>query len=422
MDAPGVAETGSGGGGMARRWWRVARELWLLNIEIRRRTSELAKMDPHVVVVLDDRTRDGCCWVRAAEVLGIPVIALQWAATHRAATMAAIRAARAGSSAERLWTDRWEHFVSSKVAGAVRYVDGRTTWWISPERALAAHWMGAFPRDNPWVFGGGNATQVAVMGEAWRRRSLESGVAADRLVVTGHPQQDAWFQLASRRAACRRRVLHHLGIGAPTELVVLAAPSISVRCSVGPRAGDATPAEIRMDLGSAVDAVAAAAPRSRVVVKVHPRDHASELAFLRRGRPSDPLVVDDLSLDELTAASDALICQWSTSALAGAALGVPVVVFNFRECPSAELWRSTPGLLQADSRDVFQARIFACLSQNGAREKILADQRQVVKQYLYLDGCATRRIAQLIDSCTTPDRSGQPSMPRNGIYKEVSCA
>jgi hypothetical protein len=386
------------GNGLPRRLARLGQTLWRLRRQIARRAALLKQLDARVLVLLDDRTLHGCRWVRAAEKHRIPVVVVQWAATHRAAILTLLRAARQGPSPTSRLVGLLARYVAKRLPQGVCYDQGTPVWWIPPEVALAYHWLGAYPRTNPWAFGGGNSTAVTVLGEAWKRRLVADGVPAEKLVVTGHPQQDLWSRYAAERSdADVEAVARDLNIAADKRLVTIIAPALTLRQPGEGRQGDIGVADLRADLRAVVRAVRHLGPQFVPVVKAHPRDSTGALELLHSATDRPPCVVTDYPLERLIGASHAMACQWSTAALIGLALDVPVLLFDFHNSPSAALWKDVNGLPHAESIDEFHQMLKGCLLDPAGRERLLADRRRLVDDYLCFDGNACARIAQVIE-------------------------
>jgi hypothetical protein len=386
------------GNGLPRRLVRLGQTFWRLRRQIARRTTLLKQLDASVLVLLDDRTLHGCRWVRAAQRCGIPVVVVQWAATHRAAVLARLRAARQGPLPTGWLVGILERYVAKRVPQGVRYDRGAPVWWIPPEVTLAHHWLGAYPQTTPWAYGGGNSTVVTVLGEAWKRRLVADDVPAEKLVVTGHPEQDRWYRYATKRSSAdAAAVARDLDIAADKRIVTIVAPALTLRRPGEGREGDIGVADLREDLRAAVRAVRDLGPRFVPVVKAHPRDSADALASLHSGTARPPCVVTDYPFERLIGASHAMACQWSTAALIGLALDVPVLLFDFHNSPSAALWKDVDGLPHAESIDQFGKMLRDSLLDSAETDRSLADRRRPVDDYLCYDGNACARIAQVIE-------------------------
>ncbi|OHB82077.1 MAG: hypothetical protein A2W31_13195 [Planctomycetes bacterium RBG_16_64_10] len=384
--------------GALRRVVRFASTLWKLQRQIRLRIALLRQSRAAVLVLLDDRTLTGCRWIRAAQQLAVPVVVVQWAATHRAAVMAALRAAQQDRQPTNGWVSRLERLVANRVPQAVQVLDQRRVWWIPPEVTLAYHLMGAYPKTNPWTFGGGNADVVTVLGAAWKERFAQDGVTARKLVVTGHPEQDDWYRLARRWDDRRSRVIaRDLGLAVESRIVTVIAPAMVLREPGGARQHDIPLADLQADLQRVVEAICDQGEPYAAVVKVHPRDRVEPLSALFGRNPGPLRIVGDYPLHRLIAASAAMACQWSTAAMIGQALGVPVLVFDFHGSPSADLWKGVAGLHHAQSVEQFRTMLRRCLADGSGRAEFLAGQSRFVDQYLCLDGRARGRIAALIE-------------------------
>ena len=236
---------------------------------------------------------------------------------------------------------------------------------------------------------------VAALGAGWKRRMVAGGVPADKIVVTGHPDQDRWYQARQRAARCVPAIRSSLGIPVGRRLVTIAAPALAMRGARGSRRGDISLADLSASLRDAVAAVAQLGSEWLPVVKVHPRDAVGDLSFLTDAAP-DVRIVHDVATDDLIVASEAMACQWSTTALIGPAVGTPVVLFDFHDSTSAEVWRGIPGLPVAKSPANFSHLLREVLLQPSSRDMLRQQQRAFVNDYLCCDGRCTQRLVELV--------------------------
>jgi hypothetical protein len=329
--------------------------------------------------------------------------------------MTALRAAQQKPHATGTVVTRLEHLVARRVPQAVQELDQRRIWWIPPEVTLAYHLMGAYPKTNPWTFGGGNADVVAVLGAAWKERFAQDGVTAAKLAVTGHPEQDQWYRLARQWDDRQsRQIARDLGLAVRARIVTVIAPAMVLREPGGARQNDIALADLQADLQHVVEAIQALGEPYVPIVKVHPRDRVESLSGLFGRLPGPVRLVGDYPVQRLIAASAAMACQWSTAAMIGQALGVPVLVFDFHHSPSADLWKGVTGLHHAESLGKFRTLLGRCLAGGSGRAALLADQGRFVDQYLCFDGQARRRLAALIQQQSERVGKSVESPPTSG--------
>jgi SAM-dependent methyltransferase len=174
------------------------------------------------------------------------------------------------------------------------------------------------------VHGAVHSDVIAVGGPVQRDWFVERGVDADRLVVTGNPAWDRWYELAA---------------APPPALDVPAGPIVTVATSW---IGGEMPApsivaadqerRLRACLG-AVAAVQAVDPRVRLVLKLHPSAPPEEEARLGADAAAAGARVALATrgrLPDVLRASDVVCTLPSTLAIESVLAGTPVVVQEFR--------------------------------------------------------------------------------------------
>jgi hypothetical protein len=383
--------------GLFRSLLRIVEAMISNRVKISRLGRILAKIKPAVLVMLDDRTVLACRWIRAAQRRRIPVLVMQWAAFHRASTLVALRHAQPQRERTTSAVRMLEALIAGRIHLASCEFEGERTWWIPPHNTLALWCAGAFPRTNPWAFGGGNSDITAVFGDAWKERLLQDGVAPGKLQVTGHPEQDKWYHLRhSWTARDTESVKRDLDIPGNRKIVAVIAPALHFRKPGGCRQGDSSLEEIRHDLSFVVNVVRNVGLTYVPVVKVHPRDSKEDFAYLNSNRDDPVCVTCDYPVERLVAASHAMVCQWSTTLLLGKALRVPVLVFDLHSSPSADMWKGEMGVRHAKTYEQFEMQLRACLLDEAVQQELAREGDEFVDRYLRLDGRATERLIALI--------------------------
>ena len=383
--------------GLLRWTRRTAGNIITVPIKIAHLVSYLRQLSPDVLVMLDDRTYAACRWIRAAQWLRIPVVTIQWAAVHKPETMVELRAALEESEHKTKWVQKAQAALSRLQPDAAQIHEGRQVWYFRSEHVLGHVLWRAFPRHNPWSYGGGNSDVVAVMGQAWKERLVQGGVPKSRIKVTGHPDQDRWLDAAQRRSpAGRAELLRDLQLPSDTLPVTLIAPALSLRDASGARRGDSTREALIANLVSMAQEVQQLGRRYAPVIKVHPRDNIELLAEEPLIREYGVKLVRDIDTVRLISYSGAMTCQWSTTAMIGHAVEVPVIICDPLDSPSAQIWRGAPGLRFARSLRDFQRQLREILTDSHAALNLSEERRQFVQHHMCLDGRATERLSELV--------------------------
>jgi hypothetical protein len=379
---------------------RALRQARIIQAKIERAASVLREEKAAVLVVLDDRTYVALYWIQAAELCGIPTVFVQWAAFLSPETQLRLKAGRS-TETERAFED----IAAEWLPHASRMLGDDRVWWIPPEQAVAFWVNDAFPRVDPWVVGGGNTDAIAVFGEFWKRLQLGCGVSERKIVVTGHPEHDRWFRLRAEWSPTRRREeLEELGIEPTRRVITLISPAFSLRAPGGIRTNDMTADDLQQDLREAVATIARVCPKATIVFKCHPRDYRDESTFTRSLERSGVRVVRQCSLERLLAASDAVLLQWSTTAMMALAVGTPVVAFDFRASPSASLWKDAQGVRMAETPFELGAELKAVLAPE-LNQSFIEDREASLADLIRFDGLGSRRLVELISEYAKGGRS-----------------
>jgi hypothetical protein len=268
-------------------------------------------------------------------------------------------------------------------------------WLFSPEMTVAHLLCGAYPDGPPCIFGAGRSTVVAMFGEGWRRRQVAQGAVDSRIVVTGHPDHDRWHAVArSWSAQERARTLHGLGIDPGRPVITVISPGLAYRRVGAERFSADLVRAMERDLVVAVEAARRASPEAEIAVKSHPKDFGRDFT-IPCAREVAYRLVEDCDLERLIAASELMICHWSTTVMAALAVGTPVLLLDLRGDPSARMWKDVPGPLTVRSAEELESRIREALSSTG-RAALLAQRERFTREYLCLDGGATERLVRLI--------------------------
>jgi hypothetical protein len=366
--------------------------------------AALDRHRPSAVVVIQDTLLLERFVVRAANARGIPTVVVQWAFSY-----------------EQAMYDRIRQFQFARAApsprSAVRRVLGPLTraTYRATLRALGL----SFDLVNS--YGGGEAKLFAVMGAAFRDQFVAQGVRGKRIMVCGHPTHDTVYQRAmTLDDAARARIRQTYGLPRDRTVVLYATQPVLWRKVIS-----------RETLERNVRAIAGAVSRQpgcELILKLHPREQASDYAFCAELDP--PVrVLTQAEMPDLIAASDLFISSSSSTVLLAMMLDRPIITVNFDQVPHFDQFEGIGGTIHVRTHDDFAATFARLLSDEEARSALARQRADVLARYTRFDGRAAERIAGLIaeaidgpgPATTQGDgATGATSLPPTGSAAEVS--
>jgi len=371
----------------SRRPATFLRECLICSDHVRERLDAMSEClratRPAGIVLLDDRTLLAWRWTFAAKRLNIPVITVQWALLDPRDVMRMRRAShRDGQDRHSIASasrNAFERMVDVTMPGMR---DGDEHYIPTP-MALAHMWCGAVPAGDLWCFGAGSSDRVCVFSEEDRRAAITGGGTPDRIVVTGHPDHDRWH--AYRPSNGHRPTSDD----ANRPLITVISSALALR-----RKGD--PRDDRHDLiesfRSAINAVHRAWPGANVLFRPHPRDRDDDpMRWLPSG------VIIDSGHDDVErriAGSDLVVGQWSTALGAAAALGIPLILFDFHARPHRQIWPASAPMNWATTPEEVAAQVDGV--RFGRAATATEERRRSFTASIRFDGRATSRIVDVL--------------------------
>ncbi|RJQ52754.1 MAG: hypothetical protein C4521_09620 [Actinobacteria bacterium] len=221
-------------------------------------------------------------------------------------------------------------------------------------------------------------TKIAVFGDSTRDVLVETGTGPGSIEVTGCPRFDA---LAAASPAPRERVLRESGLTGEKPVVLAATQPLKNTITTGAKR------EFVAGL-----ARAAAGGHVQVLIKKHPYEKDAIVEQVCAGLDAVS-IVEDGSLPDMIAASDAVTTIHSTVALEALILDRPVVVFRTPGTPVLVPYCSEEAADVAfDSESLAAALENAAMSGRGAAK---AKRDAFLARHILLDGGSAERIAGL---------------------------
>jgi hypothetical protein len=256
-------------------------------------------------------------------------------------------------------------------------------------RRMAAEWLLRrldLPFQFAHSFGGGEARRFAVMGDAFVDQFARQGVSREKMVVTGNPEHDAHYyrRLATDSATAKRHVCDELGLPLRPLAVFATAPLV----------GFISSDEQRRITSILVENVLESTDCS-LVVKLHPRDEM-DYAFVKE-YGSRVAVCKEYDLIALVEACDVFISHGSSTILLAMAWGKPAVTLSFTSWTVGDYFAELGGTLLVKDPDRLSSALVSALRNDQVRERLLAEQQQVVSHYMKFDGRVVERLVSLIE-------------------------
>lgn len=329
----------------------------------------IASYQPVAVLLTGDTGLGNATVVRVANESNIPTILIHWAFS--------------------MPQSYYDEFRSKTEQRKGKDDRGSLRRFYQAIRRMAAEWLLRrldLPFQFAHSFGGGEARRFAVMGEAFVDQFARQGVPREKMVVTGNPEHDALYYrcLATDSATAKRHVCDELGLPLGPLAVFATAPLV----------GFISSDEQRRMTSSLVESILESTGCS-LVVKLHPRDEL-DYAFVK-SYGSRVAVCKEYDLIALMEACDLFISQGSSTILLAMAWGRPVVTFNFTDWAGGDYFAELGGTLHVKEPERLSSALVSALNDNQIRERLLAEQQQVVSRYMKFDGRVVERLVSLIE-------------------------
>jgi len=348
---------------LARRPFRQTIRNVRMRDEVRR---VLDRERPLAMVLTTDTAFPEAMFVRVGQRLGIPAVCVQWAFSLPQGHYDAMRAAPSAGKPR-----------TGIARRGMRAVAGILD-------LIASHALGLSFRFRR-TFGGGESRGLAVMGEAFADQFEAQGVDPARIMVTGHPMHDDLITRDKMRS--RGEVLQILGL--EDERIVLFTTQPHLHYGMLSRT-EWECFTLQVCEAALLD------ERNRLVVKIHPRESLHEYESLL-GMRQGCAIIQDMDIVSLTEAADAVVTQFSTTALTAMGLMRPVVLANFMELSGAEFFSGIEGLSVARTPNELVLRLEELLENESTRLMACREQRQALGRYALVDGLSSERLADFID-------------------------
>lgn len=244
--------------------------------------------------------------------------------------------------------------------------------------------------------GGGPAKLFAVGGSAYVEQFAQQGVPQEKMIVTGSPPHDCLYKAIqqSDQANARKKVEAALNITLGEQpFVVFATQPMTYFGLLDETSYQAYLQSIVENVLSIPDVI--------LVIKLHPREFEQDYAFIEE--ISDRLhIIKALNLSTAIDACDVFVSQFSTTILDAMAFEKPVVSINLTGIPAADYFDDIGGTHHVQHLDEIASAVYNAIHSTELHKTLQAQRKQVLANYLCLDGLATKRILDIIHKLISP--------------------
>lgn len=239
------------------------------------------------------------------------------------------------------------------------------------------------------LYGDGAAKYFAVMGRHYKEMFHKQGVSEDKLIVTGHPEQDYLSELSSSvgNPGFKQAVLESFGLDVAKPLWIVAREAI-VHFKLVPEEKD------KEDVCAVLEILSQYQQEVQIILKLHPRDSEEYYGFVKEKFPH-VILIHECDLYKLIAVCDLYISQISSTMMWAIALDKPVISYDFNRQPYWHYLREREGIIKADSPQALAEKI-KIIQEEGLSPENCRMCRIAKKEYMTLDGRACERISGLI--------------------------
>jgi len=135
------------------------------------------------------------------------------------------------------------------------------------------------------------------------------------------------------------------------------------------------------------------------IIKLHPSSNSRPIKewIEQSGLPN--IMFYQGNLPDLLAASDLVICQFSTTVSEAVIFDRPVILTNFTEMSWPDIYQKSRVCLYVTNPDALEESIEVALSDKAVQDRLTSSRSIFIEKYFYqLDGMSANRVAAALDS------------------------
>lgn len=353
----------------------------LVEKQLQMARSLLTNMSPRAIVVSGDRnTGFEPALLRAARDLGIVSI---------------IPPSAFSASVEGLFIARRKdprHYVTQLLEFKRRFpnqwqhdiISGEDLSYFGTATTYAYERNGMLP-DNPWVLGGGLSDWILVDSDDVKRRYISLGVSSDKIISTGHLDQDGLAASLSERAEIRSSLIKKYGLDPEKKILTLCLVNWA-EMSMKSWEWHWKENEFLCQISTRLNC--------NVLLSLHPSQQKNQYSFLEVCYP--PLKIVDERLAKVLPAVDIYVTGLSSSTVPWAVLSsVPTVIADYYP-EKDQIHLGLPGVNYVAKAEDLEATIMRLINDENHFQDLRRDQQASGKTFGFPDGKAMDRIVKVL--------------------------
>lgn len=242
-----------------------------------------------------------------------------------------------------------------------------------------------------------SAEKIAVWGKISKNNLCNNGLSEDRIVITGAPRFDYYYNLNKNekiKARIKKSIYSHFKIDKKNKLILFAPSHISFNKRL--TNFHLNQFEVLKIYNYVLEAISAL-PNCHLIIKLHPGDSNEHIPhqLIKSLGIRNVSVVKDLKIEKLLASCDCLITSWSTTGTEAMILEKPVICMKLRQKRKFHVRYIEYGAaFEASSVIDLKLRLQLIFKDSNILKK---NQKRYLEDDIYkLDGLSTMRVLNLI--------------------------
>lgn len=310
--------------------------------------------------------------LKAAKVLGIKTIGIQWADTGPVNCL------------DRLDSERRQQYYQGKYGRSLaKLLELKFQVQFKLKQIIYKIFGYRISR----FFTDGMSDYFCLMGPYYAEMLNRQGTPLEKLIITGHPEHDYLFNLKKISSnEYITKIKNSFGLDPNKKLIVLGREAI--------RFFDLIPVEKdRQDMREVFDILREYTHEAEIFMKAHPRDEIDYYDFIKDEYPFARIYHDNIDFYSLIASCNLYISQISSTMNWAIALDIPTISYDFNRIESWDYIRNRKGLIYANTPE--QLREVVKRYFKSPSNIIFNNMAEAREMYMRLDGKALERILTL---------------------------
>ncbi|MBT5492475.1 hypothetical protein HOK00_09735 [bacterium] len=361
------------GKGLTSRWYRVY-DSFIKTVYIHIKANSQAKdiigrIQPDLVIVgSDSRTLERYI-IEHCEKKDIPSICFQWALS--AISKNSIREGKTRTLS--IETRTIYEQIMDKLYNAVSYLVGRFNGLIVRILMLRIK-LRIIPSEKIRVFGQGNATKLALIGESSKKFQEEMGTPIEKIEVVGHPLYENIYNnitLGISNKVNKEEVFKKLNIPINSNFILWANND-----SKKQYAKYYSDEFMFKSWEEKILAILDANKEIYIIFKIHPVWNS--LKDFQRLESISPRirVLSGMDIEDLLPFSSALVVRHSMAAIFGMLYQVPLISFNYPPLPVGGLFGEIGGTIHVNNNSELKKVMFELLSRDKNMKRLIQEKKE----------------------------------------------